>query len=79
MYILILSIFIFKKPELLKQLSDILQHGGNSPVARMQAGLQLKNTLYSKDAAIKAQYQQRWLSFPEEVRNHVKQKVSFII
>ncbi|NP_001191603.1 importin beta 1 [Aplysia californica] len=62
-------------PELLKQLSDILKHGGNSPVARMQAGLQLKNTLYSKDQTIKAQYQQRWLSFPEDVRNHVKQNV----
>ena len=45
----------------------------------MQAGLQLKNTLYSKDAAIKTQYQQRWLSFTEDVRTHVKQKVIIIV
>lgn len=62
-------------PELLKELSNILKHGGNSPVARMQAGLQLKNTLYSKDAAIKTEYQQRWLRFPEDVRTHIKQNV----
>jgi len=62
-------------PELLKQLSDVLKHGGNSPVARMQAALQLKNHLYSKDAAIRVTYQQRWSTFPEEVRLHVKKNV----
>lgn len=67
------------QPELLKSLSDILKHGGNSPVARMQAGLQLKNALYSKDNAIKLQHQQRWLQFPDEVRNHIKQNVSKIL
>lgn len=61
--------------ELLKQLSDVLKNGGNSPVARMQAGLQLKNFLYAKDAALKVEYQQRWLHFPEEVRNYIKQGV----
>lgn len=44
-------------PELLKTLSEILAHGGNSAVARRQAGLQLKNRLASHDDAIKAQYQ----------------------
>ncbi|XP_013386092.1 importin subunit beta-1 [Lingula anatina] len=62
-------------PELLRQLSDILKHGGNSPVARMQAGLQLKNALYSKDAAVKLEYQTRWLAFPEEVRTYVKKNI----
>ena len=42
----------------------------------MQAGLQLKNALYSKDQAIKVEYQQRWLMFPEDVRLHVKKNVS---
>jgi len=62
-------------PELLKQLSDVLKHGGNSPVARMQAALQLKNHLYSKDAAIRLTYQQRWSAFPEDVRVHIKKNV----
>jgi importin subunit beta-1 len=59
-----------------KSLSDVLHHGGNSPVARMAAGLQLKNTLTAKDAALKVQYQQRWLAFPEETRNYIKKNVS---
>jgi hypothetical protein len=58
-----------------KTLSDILYHGGNSPVARMAAGLQLKNTLTSKDPTIKTQYQQRWLSFADETRAYVKKNV----
>ncbi|GFN99781.1 importin subunit beta-1 [Plakobranchus ocellatus] len=62
-------------PELLTSLSNILKHGGNSPVARMQAGLQLKNALYSKDNAIKLQYQQRWLQFPQEMRQLIKKNV----
>ena len=62
--------------ELLKQLSDILKHGGNSQVARMQAGIQLKNALYSKDPNLRFQYIQRWLAFPEDVRLYVKKNVS---
>lgn len=61
--------------ELLKQLSDILKNGGNGPVARMQAGIQLKNALYSKDTTLKVEYQQRWLQFPEDVRTYIKQNV----
>lgn len=57
-------------------MSDVLHHGGNSPVARMAAGLQLKNTLTSKDTNVKAQYQQRWLAFPEDVRLYIKKNVS---
>ncbi len=62
--------------ELLKQLSDILKHGGNSQVARMQAGIQLKNALYSKDQTLRVQYITRWLSFPEDVRIYIKKNVS---
>lgn len=61
--------------EFIKTLSDILRHGGNSPVARMAAGLQLKNQLTSKDPNVKLQYQQRWMSFPEEIRTYVKKNV----
>jgi len=61
--------------EFIQRLSDVLSHGGNSPVARMAAGLQLKNTLSSKDLTIRQQYQQRWLQFPEEVRSYVKRNV----
>ncbi|XP_075212315.1 importin subunit beta Fs(2)Ket isoform X2 [Lycorma delicatula] len=62
-------------PEFVKTLSDILRHGGNSPVARMAAGLQLKNTLTAKDADVKSQYQQRWLAFPDETKAYVKKNV----
>lgn len=61
--------------EFIKTLSDILRHGGNSPVARMAAGLQLKNQLTSKDTNVKMQYQQRWMAFPEEIRSYVKKNV----
>ena len=47
--------------ELLKTLSDILVHGGNSAVARRQAGLQLKNRLMSNDDAVRHVVQERWL------------------
>ncbi|EEB16196.1 importin beta, putative [Pediculus humanus corporis] len=62
-------------PEFIKTLSDILHHGGNSPVVRMAAGLQLKNTLTSKDQNLKTQYQQRWLSFPEDTRAYIKNNI----
>jgi len=58
--------------ELLKTLSDILVHGGNSAVARRQAGLQLKNRLMSNDDAIRQAVQERWLQMPEDVRAYVK-------
>lgn len=61
--------------EFLKSLSDVLQHAGNSPVARMAAGLQLKNCLTSKDLEIRMQYQQRWLSFPEDNRIYIKKNI----
>ncbi|XP_013772921.1 importin subunit beta-1-like isoform X2 [Limulus polyphemus] len=62
-------------PEFLKSLSDVLQHAGNSPVARMAAGLQLKNSLTSKDSEIRVQYQQRWFQFPEDIKTYIKKNV----
>ncbi|XP_050309987.1 importin subunit beta-1 isoform X2 [Anthonomus grandis grandis] len=59
----------------IKTLSDILRHGGNSHVARMAAGLQLKNQLTAKDQTVKVQYQQRWIAFPEDIRNYIKKNV----
>ncbi|KAL1490417.1 hypothetical protein ABEB36_013118 [Hypothenemus hampei] len=59
----------------IRTLSDILRHGGNSLVARMAGGLQLKNQLTSKDPSVKLQYQQRWLAFPEDIRNYIKKNV----
>lgn len=56
-------------------LSDVLVQGGNSQVARMAAGLQLKNHLTSKDLTMKQQYQQRWLALPEEIRLYIKKNV----
>lgn len=62
----------------IKMLSDVLVQGSNSQVARMAAGLQLKNHLTSKDATFKVQYQQRWLALPEDIRLYIKKNVRFI-
>ena len=58
---------------MLKQLSDILRSSQHSELTRAQAAIQLKNALYSKEEAIKIQYQERWLTLPEEIRNYIKQ------
>lgn len=62
-------------PEFLKALSDVLVNVSNSAVARMAAGLQLKNHLTSKDKATNVQYQERWLQFPEETREYIKKNI----
>ncbi|XP_049318405.1 importin subunit beta [Bactrocera dorsalis] len=62
-------------PEFLKALSDILVSISNSPVARMAAGLQLKNHLTSKDETVNQQYQQRWHQFPEDTREYIKKNI----
>lgn len=59
----------------IKMLSDVLVQGGNSQVARMAAGLQLKNHLTSKDPTLKQQYQQRWLALPEDIRMYIKKNI----
>ncbi|KAG4072406.1 hypothetical protein HA402_004338 [Bradysia odoriphaga] len=61
--------------EFLKALSDILVNTNNSSVARTAAGLQLKNQLTSKDDVIGKQYQQRWLSFPTDTREYIKNNI----
>ncbi|XP_074642398.1 importin subunit beta-1-like [Tubulanus polymorphus] len=59
-------------PGFLKDLSEILKNRTCSLVARMQAGLQLKNLIYSKDVSVREQYHQRWLQIPENIRAFVK-------
>merc|ERR1719283_507739 len=56
-------------------LSDVLYHGANSAVVRQQAGVQLKNFLYTNDESLRAQYEERWLAMPEDVRLYTKQNV----
>eukprot|EP00090_Calanus_glacialis_P035670 TRINITY_DN6084_c0_g1_i1.p1 TRINITY_DN6084_c0_g1~~TRINITY_DN6084_c0_g1_i1.p1 ORF type:complete len:888 (-),score=295.59 TRINITY_DN6084_c0_g1_i1:805-3468(-) len=62
-------------PELIRTLSDVLYHGANSAVVRQQAGVQLKNFLYTNDESLRAQYEERWLAMPEDVRLYTKQNV----
>jgi len=62
-------------PELIKTLSDVLYHGGNSSVVRQQAGVQLKNFLYTNDEALRTQYEERWISMPEDLRTYTKNNV----
>lgn len=54
----------------------MLANPGNTQVARVAAGLQVKNSLTSKDPDVKTQYQQRWLaidvSFRCEIKNYVR-------
>lgn len=62
--------------EFVQRLSAVLFTVGASPIARMAAGLQLKNQLTSKDPDMKFQYQQRWLAIPTETREYIKKNVS---
>lgn len=66
--------FLFQH-EFVQRLSAVLVTVGASPVARMAAGLQLKNQLTSKDPDMKFQYQQRWLTIPAETREYIKKNV----
>ena len=67
--------FFILQVEFIRALSEILAHGANSPVARMAAGLQLKNCLTSKDLELKLEYQQRWLTFPPDLRSYIKKNI----
>nr|CAA05691.2 importin beta [Drosophila melanogaster] len=62
-------------PEFLKALSEILVNTANSAVARMAAGLQLKNHLTRKDEKVSQQYQDRWHQFPSEIRELIKNNI----
>ncbi|OBS77424.1 hypothetical protein A6R68_16137 [Neotoma lepida] len=64
-----------QQPTFLVELSRVLANPGNSQVARVAAGLQIKNSLTSKDPDIKAQYQQRWLAIDANARREVKNYV----
>lgn len=69
----------FFQHEFVQRLSAVLVTVGASPVARMAAGLQLKNQLTSKDPEMKFQYQQRWLTIPAETRDYIKKNVRYVI
>eukprot|EP00088_Acartia_fossae_P036197 TRINITY_DN373_c0_g1_i17.p1 TRINITY_DN373_c0_g1~~TRINITY_DN373_c0_g1_i17.p1 ORF type:complete len:652 (-),score=167.22 TRINITY_DN373_c0_g1_i17:302-2257(-) len=62
-------------PELIKTLSDVLYQGGNSPVVRQQAGVQLKNFLYTNDESLRAHHEERWLAMSQEIREYTKNNV----
>ena len=53
----------------------MLYQGGNSGACRQQAGVQLKNFLYTNDESLRAQYEERWMNIPEDVRLYIKQNV----
>ena len=44
-------------------------------MCRQQAGVQLKNFLYTNDENLRSQYEERWLAMPEDVRLATKQNV----
>ena len=60
------------QPGFLTSLAAVLADVSKSEVARVAAGLQLKNYLTSKNEEVKLQYQRMWLSFDESVRRHIK-------
>lgn len=55
----------------------MLANPGNTQVARVAAGLQVKNSLTSKDPDVKTQYQQRWLAIDSSARREIKNYVCF--
>lgn len=60
----------------LLELSKVLANPANSQVARVASGLQIKNSVTSKDSDLKAQHQQRWLAIDSNVRSEIKALVS---
>ena len=64
-----------QQPEFLVALVSELADATKSQVARMAAGLQLKNQLTSKDATVRLQYQQRWMTLDDKIKGHVKTMV----
>ncbi|XP_077997215.1 importin subunit beta-1-like [Glandiceps talaboti] len=56
-------------------LSEVLADAGKSQVARMAAGLQLKNALTSKDPTIRVNLQQRWMAIDAQFRDSIKRYV----
>lgn len=66
------------QPTFLVELSKVLANPGNTQVARVAAGLQVKNSLTSKDPDVKTQYQQRWLAIDTNARREIKNYVSIL-
>ncbi|KAA0710753.1 Importin subunit beta-1 [Triplophysa tibetana] len=62
-------------PTFLVELSKVLANPGNTQVARVAAGLQVKNSLTSKDPDVKTRYQQRWLAIDSSARREIKNYV----
>uniref|UniRef100_A0A8C7VH08 Importin N-terminal domain-containing protein n=1 Tax=Oncorhynchus mykiss TaxID=8022 RepID=A0A8C7VH08_ONCMY len=62
----------FLQPTFLVELSKVLANPGNTQVARVAAGLQVKNSLTSKDPDVKTRYQQRWLAIDANARREIK-------
>ncbi|KAK7879817.1 hypothetical protein WMY93_033513 [Mugilogobius chulae] len=62
-------------PLFLVELSKVLANPGNTQVARVAAGLQIKNSVTSKDPELKAQYQRRWLGIDGNARKEIKKFV----
>uniref|UniRef100_A0A8C2G4Y5 Karyopherin (importin) beta 1 n=1 Tax=Cyprinus carpio TaxID=7962 RepID=A0A8C2G4Y5_CYPCA len=63
------------QPTFLVELSKVLANPGNTQVARVAAGLQVKNSLTSKDPDVKTQHQQRWLAIDASARREIKNYV----
>lgn len=66
---------LIPQPTFLVELSKVLANPGNTQVARVAAGLQVKNSLTSKDPDVKTQYQQRWLAIDANARREIKNYV----
>lgn len=64
-----------RQPQFLVALVNVLGDATKSQVARMAAGLQLKNQLTSKDASVRLQYQQRWMALDGEVKSVIREMV----
>lgn len=62
-------------PAFLTALANELSNVTRSDVARMAAGLQLKNCLTSKNVEIKVRMQQTWLHMEPTLRQHIKTAV----
>jgi importin subunit beta-1 len=59
-------------PEYCRQLAEVLSNVNNAPFIRQAAGLQLKNTLISREQTSFDQNKARWLATPTEMRDYVK-------
>lgn len=66
------SVAFFLQLRFIQELTEVLANPTNPGPCRVAAGLQIKNQLTSKDVETKRMYQQRWLSFPPDQRQIVK-------